>query len=397
MVDGHRSLISDRVFNTDDTAVRSAAGSDYGRPPPLRVPTPSERSLSSSRGSITTAASEANERERRAVRMAKEAGVSYKGRQGSLGPTIGPYASNSDDDHNRRASVQIPPDAVHAGIVYNWPESNQPQHNQRTFFEWERRSSRPQSPRSVTSERSQSYSLPQHGGVPPISPVDRQRHSVPADHPAHPDFPLRTNMSRGASSSDMPPFYEDQSQRGGLEQEMWRKRAGAGNDVYPSVLRRDLPPSSAPGTSASAIEHPHPREGPDRPQNMPPNAHSSVGVQRTFSAPHMPSHSQISKVSVSGPGNGASSNNISSGSSGGGDGNAHPNANANINPNPNTNTNANANGNTGTSISGPRYVCPACGKSFSRPSSLRIHTYSRESPYSARICKKPLLSVLAPS
>lgn len=31
--------------------------------------------------------------------------------------------------------------------------------------------------------------------------------------------------------------------------------------------------------------------------------------------------------------------------------------------------------------SGPKYACKHCAKVFTRPSSLRIHTYSRESSY----------------
>ncbi|ORY97289.1 hypothetical protein BCR43DRAFT_411992, partial [Syncephalastrum racemosum] len=35
-----------------------------------------------------------------------------------------------------------------------------------------------------------------------------------------------------------------------------------------------------------------------------------------------------------------------------------------------------------------RYLCPFCGKAFSRPSSLRIHTYSHtgEKPF---VCPEP--------
>jgi hypothetical protein len=37
------------------------------------------------------------------------------------------------------------------------------------------------------------------------------------------------------------------------------------------------------------------------------------------------------------------------------------------------------NGEAGGSLVGPKYTCAFCAKTFSRPSSLRIHTYSRES------------------
>jgi hypothetical protein len=34
--------------------------------------------------------------------------------------------------------------------------------------------------------------------------------------------------------------------------------------------------------------------------------------------------------------------------------------------------------NNNASSTGPKYTCQFCAKTFSRPSSLRIHTYSRE-------------------
>ncbi|WWC70416.1 uncharacterized protein I206_104367 [Kwoniella pini CBS 10737] len=48
----------------------------------------------------------------------------------------------------------------------------------------------------------------------------------------------------------------------------------------------------------------------------------------------------------------------------------------------------NANGATGGANGGPKYTCAFCAKTFSRPSSLRIHTYSHtgERPY---VCKEP--------
>lgn len=42
--------------------------------------------------------------------------------------------------------------------------------------------------------------------------------------------------------------------------------------------------------------------------------------------------------------------------------------------------------NSGGPSSGPKYPCQYCAKTFSRPSSLRIHTYSRELPLTPLLC-----------